>query len=435
MGSKPHLNQVFLIGRLYLVKVLVVGGGGREHALVWKILQSPRVHEVFCAPGNAGIKKIARCMDISVDDIKALADFAENEKIDLTVVGPEAPLVEGIVDEFESRGLRAFGPGKDAARIEGSKVFAKNLMEKYNIPTASFKVFEKAADALDYIDNVAAPLVVKAEGLAAGKGVVVAKDKDTAREAVRSIMEQRIFGEAGVRVVIEEYLEGPEVTILSFCDGKAAVPMVSSRDHKRAFDHDEGPNTGGMGAISPTPVYSIELAGLVEREIIQKTIRAMAKEGIPFKGVLYTGLMLTNKGPRVLEYNCRFGDPETQVVLPRLKTDIIDIMEACIDGNLEKLGIEWKDDRAVCVVLASGGYPGPYDKGKVIEGLSEAETQGAMIFHAGTAEKHGKIVNAGGRVLGVTALGKSVGEARSKVYDAVSKIRFDGMHYRNDIGI
>ncbi|AYO32270.1 phosphoribosylamine--glycine ligase [Biomaibacter acetigenes] len=416
------------------MKVMVVGGGGREHALVWKIAQSPRVEEIFCTPGNAGIKKIARCVDISAEDIKALADFAEKKSIDLTVVGPEAPLVEGIVDEFEARGLKAFGPNKAASQIEGSKVFAKNLMEKYNIPTAAFRVFDNSIDAINYIDSIDAPMVVKAEGLAAGKGVVVAKDKDAAVSAVKSIMEQRIFGKAGARVVIEEYLEGPEVTVLSFCDGKIAVPMVSSRDHKRVFDNDEGPNTGGMGAISPAPAYSMELAEVVEKEIIQKTVEAMAAEGIPFKGVLYTGLMLTKKGPRVLEYNCRFGDPETQVVLPRLKTDLIDIMEACIDGNLEKVMIEWKEEKAVCVVLASGGYPGPYEKGKVIEGLSEAEAEGALVFHAGTAEKNGKIITAGGRVLGVTALGDTEDKARQEAYNAISKISFEDMHYRKDIG-
>lgn len=417
-----------------MMKVMVVGGGGREHALVWKIAQSPRVEEIFCTPGNAGIKKIARCVDISAEDIKALADFAEKKSIDLTVVGPEAPLVEGIVDEFEARGLKAFGPNKAASQIEGSKVFAKNLMEKYNIPTAAFRVFDNSIDAINYIDKMDAPLVVKAEGLAAGKGVVVAKDKDAAVSAVKSIMEQRIFGKAGARVVIEEYLEGPEVTVLSFCDGKIAVPMVSSRDHKRVFDNDEGPNTGGMGAISPAPAYSMELAEVVEKEIIQKTVEAMAAEGIPFKGVLYTGLMLTKKGPRVLEYNCRFGDPETQVVLPRLKTDLIDIMEACIDGNLEKVMIEWKEEKAVCVVLASGGYPGPYEKGKVIKGLSEAEAEGALVFHAGTAEKNGKIITAGGRVLGVTALGDTEDKARQEAYNAISKISFEDMHYRKDIG-
>lgn len=417
-----------------MMKVMVVGGGGREHALVWKIAQSPRVEEIFCTPGNAGIKKIARCVDISAEDIKALADFAEKKSIDLTVVGPEAPLVEGIVDEFEARGLKAFGPNKAASQIEGSKVFAKNLMEKYNIPTAAFRVFDNSVDAINYIDSIDAPMVVKAEGLAAGKGVVVAKDKDAAVSAVKSIMEQRIFGKAGARVVIEEYLEGPEVTVLSFCDGKIAVPMVSSRDHKRVFDNDEGPNTGGMGAISPAPAYSMELAEVVEKEIIQKTVEAMAAEGIPFKGVLYTGLMLTKKGPRVLEYNCRFGDPETQVVLPRLKTDLIDIMEACIDGNLEKVMIEWKEEKAVCVVLASGGYPGPYEKGKVIKGLSEAEAEGALVFHAGTAEKNGKIITAGGRVLGVTALGDTEDKARQEAYNAISKISFEDMHYRKDIG-
>jgi phosphoribosylamine--glycine ligase len=416
------------------LKVLVVGGGGREHAIVWKISQSPNVKEIFCAPGNAGIKKIARCIDIPAEDIKTLADFAEKERMDLTVVGPEVPLVLGIVDEFEGRGLRIFGPSKAASQIEGSKVFAKKLMQKYNIPTADFRIFNNSADAINYIDEIGAPLVIKAEGLAAGKGVVVAREKGEAVSAVKSIMEEKVFGNAGSRVVIEEFLEGPEVTVLSFCDGKTCVPMVSSRDHKRAFDHDEGPNTGGMGAVSPASTYSMELAEIVEKQIIQKTVDAMAKEGIPFKGVLYTGLMLTNKGPRVLEYNCRFGDPETQVVLPRLETDLIDIMEACTDGTLDKMSIQWKEDRAVCVVLASKGYPGAYEKGKAIKGISEAERQGAIVFHAGTAEKNGMLVTSGGRVLGVAALGKDEEEARMKAYSAVSKIEFEGMHYRKDIG-
>ncbi|MDI3481741.1 MAG: phosphoribosylamine---glycine ligase [Tepidanaerobacteraceae bacterium] len=416
------------------MKVLVVGGGGREHAIAWKISQSPKVEEIFCAPGNAGIKKIVKCIDISAEDIKGLADFAQKERINLTVVGPEVPLVLGIVDEFEARGLRIFGPSKAASQIEGSKVFSKKLMQKYNIPTANFKVFETAADAINYIEKIGVPLVVKADGLAAGKGVVVARKEQDAVSAVKSIMEEKVFGNAGLRVVVEEFLEGPEVTVLAFCDGKTCVPMVSSRDHKRVFDNDEGPNTGGMGAVSPAPAYSLELAEMVENQIIKKTVDAMAKEGIPFKGVLYTGLMLTNEGPRVLEYNCRFGDPEAQVVLPRLETDLIDIMQACIDGKLDKMSIRWKDEKAVCVVLASKGYPGAYEKGKAIEGVEEAEKHGALVFHAGTAEKNGMLVTSGGRVLGVTALGKDGEEARTKAYNAVSKIKFEGMHYRKDIG-
>lgn len=416
------------------MKVLVVGGGGREHTLVWKVAQSPKVKEIYCAPGNPGMKNLAACVNLSVDDIKGLADFAEKNSIDLTIVGPEAPLVAGIVDEFESRGLGIFGPGKAAAQIEGSKVFSKNLMKKYKIPTGDYRVFETARDAIDYINTADLPLVVKAEGLAAGKGVIIANDRDMAIAAVKDIMIDKAFGNAGARIIIEEYLEGPEVTVLAFCDGKTAVPMVSSRDHKRVFDDNKGPNTGGMGAVSPAPAYSPELADLVNKTIIQRTIDAMANEGKPFKGILYTGLMLTKTGPKVLEYNCRFGDPETQVVIPRLKMDLIDIIEAVINRNLIQTKIEWKEDTAICVVLASGGYPGHYETGKLITGFGEAEKQGSVVFHAGTALKNDEVVTAGGRVLGVTALGKDIQAARQRAYDAVSKIHFNGMHYRTDIG-
>lgn len=416
------------------MKVLVIGGGGREHTLVWKIAQSPKVSEVFCAPGNPGMKNLAQTVNISIDDLKALADFAEKNKIDLTVVGPEAPLVEGIVDEFEKRGLKIFGPTKAAAQIEGSKVFSKNLMEKYQIPTGKYQIFEKPEDALDYINSADVPLVIKAEGLAAGKGVIVAQDRDTAKTAVKSIMIDKTFGKSGNRIIIEEYLQGPEVTVLAFCDGKVAVPMVSSRDHKRVYDGDQGPNTGGMGAVSPAPAYSSEIAQVVEKTIIQKTVDAMAQEGIPFKGVLYTGLMLTEEGPKVLEYNCRFGDPEAQVVIPRLKTDLVEIILAIIDGNLADVKIEWEQETAVCVVMASGGYPGHYETGKIITGIDDAIKSGALVFHAGTAIKDDNIVTAGGRVLGITAFGIDIQNARQKAYEAVSKIHFDGMHYRKDIG-
>jgi len=416
------------------MKVLVVGGGGREHALVWKIAQSSKVSAIYCAPGNPGMKKLATSVNIAADDIKAMADFAEKNNIDLTVVGPEAPLVAGIADEFERRGLNIFGPSKAAAQIEGSKVFSKNLMKKYNIPTAEYCVFEEPEAAMDYINSSTVPMVIKAEGLAAGKGVIIAHDKETAKAAVRSMMIDKTFGKSGNRIVIEEYLEGPEVTVLAFCDGKVAVPMVSSRDHKRVYDGNEGPNTGGMGAVSPAPAYSDEIAKIVEETIIQRTVDAMAKEGIPFKGILYSGLMLTADGPKVLEYNCRFGDPEAQVVIPRLKTDLIDIMLAVIKGNLADIRIEWSQEAAVCVVMASGGYPGHYETGKRIIGIDEAEEMGAIVFHAGTAEKNNKIVTAGGRVLGITALGNDLQSARQKAYEAVSKINFDRMHYRSDIG-
>jgi phosphoribosylamine--glycine ligase len=417
-----------------MVKVLVVGSGGREHTLVWKIAQSPKVDQIYSAPGNPGMKNIATCVNISVDDIKGLADFAEENSVDLTLVGPEAPLVAGIVDEFENRGLDIFGPGKEAAQIEGSKVFSKNLMKKYKIPTGDYRVFEKAQDAIDYINISDVPLVVKAEGLAAGKGVIIAQDRDEAKAAVESIMIDRAFGKSGNRIIIEEYLEGPEVTVLAFCDGKVAVPMVSSRDHKRIFDDNKGPNTGGMGAVSPAPAYSAELSEVVEKNIIQRTVNAMANEGKPFKGILYTGLMLTKAGPKVLEYNCRFGDPETQVVIPRLKTDLIDIVKAVIKGNLIHTEIEWKEETAVCVVMASDGYPGHYEIGKPIKGLEEAEQKGSIVFHAGTAVKNDAIVTSGGRVLGVTALGKEIHDARQKAYEAISQIHFEGMHYRKDIG-
>ena len=380
-------------------------------------------------------KNLATCVNISADDIKGLADFAEEKRIDLTIVGPEGPLVEGIVDEFETRGLDIFGPSKAAAQIEGSKVFSKNLMKKYDIPTADYQVFDKFEDAITYIDTVDLPLVVKAEGLAAGKGVIIAKDRDEAKAAVKDIMINKTFGDSGARIVIEEFLEGPEVTILAVSDGRIAVPMVSSRDHKPIFDGNKGPNTGGMGAVSPAPAYGLELAEVVDKNIIQRTIDAMANEGIPFKGILYIGLMLTKTGPKVLEYNCRFGDPETQVVIPRLKTDLIDIVDAVINNNLSNIKIEWKDETAVCVVMSSGGYPGVYEKGKIINGINEAESLDTVVFHAGTELYNNKIVTAGGRVLGVTALGEDIRDARKKVYEAVSKIHFDSAYYRKDIGL
>ncbi|WP_213951681.1 phosphoribosylamine--glycine ligase [Tepidanaerobacter syntrophicus] len=417
------------------MKVLVVGGGGREHAIVWKLAKSPKIDELYAAPGNPGIGRLATCVNIAAEDIPGLAEFAKKNNIDLTVVGPEAPLVAGIVDEFKNRGLTVFGPDKAAAQIEGSKIFSKNLMKKYNIPTADYKVFEDPNDAISCIDTAPMPIVVKADGLAAGKGVIIAPDRSTAKEAVKTMMIDKAFGKSGSRIVLEEYLEGPEVTVLAFCDGKRAVPMVSSRDHKRVFDNNKGPNTGGMGAVSPAPAYTPEIAEIVERDIIQRTIDAMASEGAPFQGVLYTGLMITKNGPKVLEYNCRFGDPEAQVVIPRLKTDLVEVMQAVIDGDLTNAKIEWKSEVAVCVVIASGGYPGHYETGKVISGLDDAEKNGSIVFHAGTAEKDGKIITAGGRVLGVTALGKDVDEARKLAYESVSKIRFEGMHYRKDIGL
>jgi phosphoribosylamine--glycine ligase len=417
------------------VKLMVVGSGGREHALVWKLSQSPCVDKIYCMPGNAGIEEIAECINIPADDINGLADYAQKHKIDLTVVGPEAPLAAGIVDEFEGRGLKIFGPNKAAAQIESSKVFSKEFMKKYNLPTADFEVFDDPDKAIKYIDEKGFPIVIKAEGLAQGKGVIIAKDRAEAIKAINDMMQEKVFGKAGNRIVIEEYLEGPEVTILSFCDGKHFLPMVSSKDHKKAFDNDKGPNTGGMGAISPSPTYNEELAKKIEKNIIGKTLEAMEIEGMPYKGILYTGLILTEKGPKVLEYNCRFGDPEAQVILPRLNTDLVDIIEACIEGRLDKINVEWKKEKAVCVVAASGGYPKKYKKGMEITGLDQARELGVQIFHAGTLRQEDKIVTSGGRVLGITALGDTQQEAAKKAYDALAKINFEGIQYRKDIGL
>ncbi|QSQ08005.1 Phosphoribosylamine--glycine ligase [Koleobacter methoxysyntrophicus] len=417
------------------MKVMVVGGGGREHTLVWKIKQSPLVKEIYCAPGNAGIERIAVCINIPAENIEALAEFALNEKIDLTVVGPEAPLTLGIVDEFEKRGLKVFGPSKKAAEIEGSKVFAKELMERYGIPTAHYRVFNDPIEAGEYIKDKGAPVVVKADGLAAGKGVIVALTEDEALDGVKRIMRDREFGRAGDRIVVEEYLEGPEVSILAFTDGNTIIPMVSAQDHKRVYDNDRGPNTGGMGAFAPSPVYTPNIARVVEKEILKKTIDAMKRENRPYKGVLYAGLMITSKGPKVLEFNCRFGDPETQVVLPLLESDLVPVMQAVIDSRLDEAEIRWKDKKAVCVIMASGGYPRKYEKGFKISGIEEAEKiEGITVFHAGTAKEGDSIVTAGGRVLGVTALGDSLDSAARLVYKGVEKISFKGAHYRKDIG-
>lgn len=416
------------------MKVLVIGGGGREHALVWKIAQSPLVKKIYAVPGNAGISKFAECVEIEAGDIREIAGFAEREGIDITVVGPEAPLVEGIADEFERRKLKIFGPNKAAARIEGSKVFAKGLMKKYSIPTAEYEVFDDYEKALRYLEKCHTPIVIKAEGLAAGKGVLVARTREEAQKAVKAMMKDGIFGEAGRRVVVEEFLEGREVTVMAFCDGKTAKLMESSRDYKRAFDGDEGPNTGGMGAVSPAHYLSRDVEEYVRENIIRKTLEAMEKEGAPFRGVLYAGLMLTEKGPKVLEFNCRFGDPETQSVLPRLNTDLVDIIIKVLEGRLSEVDIQWKEEKAVCVVLASGGYPATFERGKEISGIDAAEEEGAFVFHAGTALKDGKLVTAGGRALGVTALGTTQEEARDRAYRAASKISFEGMHYRKDIG-
>lgn len=417
------------------MKVLVVGGGGREHTLVWKLAQSPKISELYCAPGNGGISKLAKCVGIKATDIDGIVDYSKANKMDLVVVAPDDPLAAGMVDRLNEVGIRAFGPVKAAAIIEGSKAFSKDLMKKYNIPTAGYMVFENSADALSYLDACNAPIVVKADGLALGKGVIIAKTIEEAKNAVNGIMNDKLFGEAGSKVVIEEYIEGPEVSILAFTDGKTIVPMVSSQDHKRAFDHDQGPNTGGMGTFSPSPLYDEKLADYCMKEVFIPTIEAMNKENRKFKGVLYFGLMLTKDGPKVLEYNARFGDPETQVVVPRLKTDLLDIFEAIIDEKLSDINIEWDENAAVCVVAASGGYPGKYATELEISGLDEAEANGdTIVFHAGTSCKDGRFYTAGGRVLGVTAIEETMNKAIDKAYAGIEKISFEGMHYRRDIG-
>lgn len=416
------------------MKVMVVGGGGREHALVWKIAQSGKVSKIFCAPGNAGIAKLAQCVPIGAEDISALTDFAKREKIDLTIVGPEAPLCAGIVDEFQRRGLRIFGPTKSAAEIEGSKVFCRQLLAKWNIPSPKFAIFDDPKEAKAYIQSQKAPIVVKAEGLAAGKGSIVCMTLDEALKAVDRIMVEREFGDEGRRVVVEEFLEGREASVMVFTDGRTVKPMLPSRDHKRLLDNDQGPNTGGMGAYCPVPDIDAALYDQIVETIMKPTIAALAAEGRPYKGVLYGGLMLTKEGPKVLEFNCRFGDPETQAVLPLLETDLVEICEAVIDERLHEVDLRWKDGACICVVMASAGYPGTYEKGKVISGIEEAEREeGVIVFHAGTAFKDGQLVTSGGRVLGVTVVGRDFSEAPEKVYRAVNKVHFEGAHYRSDI--
>jgi phosphoribosylamine--glycine ligase len=417
------------------MKVLVIGGGGREHALVWKISQSPKVTKIYAAPGNAGIAQLAECLPIKAEDIAGLVAFARSREVDLTVVGPEGPLSMGIVDEFTKAGLRAFGPSGKAAELEASKRFSKDLMKKYNIPTAEYGVFTDKAAAEAYVRRMGAPIVVKADGLAAGKGVVVAETVQEALTALDLIMGEKAYGAAGDRVVIEECLKGEEASFMAFSDGKTVVPMASSQDHKRVFDADKGPNTGGMGAYSPAPIVTSELERKVMETIMIPTVRAMEKEGRLFKGVLYAGLMIQGGEAKVLEFNARFGDPETQPVMARLDTDLIDIIEAILAGALSGIVIKWKPDSAVCVVMASGGYPGVYDKGKEIRGLENAaRMHNVSVFHAGTAKRDGRIVTDGGRVLGVTGLGPVIAAAIDNAYQGVREIAFDGAHYRRDIG-
>lgn len=417
------------------MKILMVGGGGREHALVWKLLKSPKVAEIHCAPGNGGIGRVARNVPLAATDIEGITAYAVRERMDWVFVAPDDPLALGLVDALQAAGVRAFGPGRNAARIESSKVFAKELMKKYGIPTADWAVFDDPAAARDCVRQWGAPVVVKADGLALGKGVLVCATLREAEDAIDAIMVEKRFGNAGQRVVIEECLTGPEVSVLCFTDGKTVVPMVSSQDHKRALDDDMGMNTGGMGAIAPSPRYSPGLAGYVEEHILKPTIDAMAREGCSFRGVLYAGLMLTEKGPRVLEFNARFGDPETQAILPLLETDLIDIIEAIGEEKLADCKITWSQKSAVTVVMASGGYPGSYRKGLPITGIKAAERlPGVTVFHAGTAWDGERYLTAGGRVLGVTALADTLADAIDRAYDGVARIDFAGAHFRTDIG-
>lgn len=415
------------------MKILVVGGGGREHAIVWKIARSPKVDKIYCAPGNGGIAELAECVNIGATDIDAMVKFAKKKAVDLVMVAPDDPLVLGMVDAMEKAGIRAFGPRANAAVIEGSKAFSKELMKKYNIPTAGYEVFTDSEAAIEYVKNGTFPTVIKADGLALGKGVIIAQNFEEAEEAIRDMIDGGKFGKSGSRVVIEEFLTGPEVSVLAFTDGKTVKPMVSAQDHKRAYDNDEGLNTGGMGTFSPSRLYDDAKAQECMENIFLPTIKAMTEEGRPFKGVLYFGLMMTPNGVKVIEYNCRFGDPETQVVLPRLKTDLVEIMEAVIDERLDEIEIEWEDNAAVCVVMASGGYPIEYKKGYEISGLDSVGD--LTVFHAGTALKGGKIVTSGGRVLGVTAVGKNLDEAIKNAYEGVGKISFKDEFHRSDIGV
>ena len=418
------------------MKILVVGSGGREHALVWKIQQSKRVEKIFCAPGNAGIGRIAECVDISATDVEGLLDFALREGVDLTVVGPESSLVAGIVDIFEKNDLRIFGPSKKAAELEGSKVFSKEFLKKYKIPTAPFKVFKERKKAKKYIDSCGAPIVVKADGLAAGKGVIVAQTVAEAKRAVDLIMKDKAFGSAGNKIIIEKCLVGEEASFIAFTDGKTILPLPTSQDHKAVYENDKGPNTGGMGAYSPAPVVTDEIADFVMDQVMKATVKGLAAEGRPFKGMLYAGLMIDGDEINVLEFNCRFGDPEAQPLLMRLESDIIDIFEAAIDGELYKITMRIDPRPTVCVVMASGGYPGKYETGKVIKGLSKAaDCRGVEVFHAGTARKRGRIVNNGGRVLGITAVGNSLEESIGKAYEAVSFIKWTNCFFRRDIGM
>ncbi len=415
------------------MNILVIGSGGREHALCWKIKQSPKVKKLFCAPGNGGIAGIAECVNIPVDDVDGLLKFALSKKIDLTIVGPEAALVLGIVDTFVQKGLKIFGPSKEASQLEGSKAFAKEFMTRRKIPTASYKVFQRFIEALEFLNTAKFPLVVKADGIAAGKGVYVCKDLKEAQSAIDDIMVKKVYGSAGDQVVIEDCLQGQEASVLAICDGKHFFVLPSAQDHKRIFDDDLGPNTGGMGSYCPAPVVTVDIINKIITTIIEPAVRGMYQEGMPFKGVLYAGVMLTDKGPYVLEFNTRFGDPETQSIIPKLNSDLVEIMLASCDGRLNEIKVQWDPRPCICVVLTSGGYPGKYNQGYEIKGLTEINDPDTIVFHAGTKNDGGNLVTAGGRVLGVTALGTTLEKAIAKAYNAVDKIEFDHMFFRRDI--
>ncbi|MCB9800253.1 MAG: phosphoribosylamine--glycine ligase [Candidatus Omnitrophica bacterium] len=419
------------------MKVLVIGSGGREHVLCWKIAQSPLLTKLYAAPGNAGISEMAECHDIKVEDIQGLCDFAKKEKIDLTVVGPESPLVEGIVDLFEKEGLKIFGPCKAAARLEGSKAFAKDVMNKFSVPTARYEVFSNVNEAKHYVIETEMPVVIKADGLAAGKGVVICESSQDAVNTLTQMMSDGAFGESGRKVVVEQLLEGEELSVLALCDGEKIIPLASSQDHKRAYEHDRGPNTGGMGAYSPCPQYSdVQLAEIVEK-VIRPIVKGLGSEGIIYRGILYAGIMITREGPFVLEYNCRFGDPEAQAILPRLKSDLLAVMNEIASANLTTQSLEWHDKACMAVVLASGGYPGHYKKGVPIHGLpaAEAKRENAFVFHAGTTKnENGQIVTSGGRILVAAGLGDNLRGARENAYQLIEKINCEGTFYRRDIG-
>ena len=418
------------------MKVLVIGGGGREHAICWKLSKSPKVDELYCAPGNAGIAEVAKCVDIGVMDFEKMADFAKKEAFDLVVVGPDDPLAGGIVDVLEEKGLRVFGPRKNAAILEGSKAFSKDLMKKYGIPTAAYETFDTPEAALKYLETAPVPIVLKADGLALGKGVLICNTREEAKEGVKTLMLDKQFGHAGDRIVVEQFMTGREVSVLSFVDGKTIKIITSAQDHKRAKDGDQGLNTGGMGTFSPSPFYTKEVDEFCRKYIYQATVDAMKAEGREFKGIIFFGLMLTADGPKVLEYNARFGDPETQVVLPRMKNDIVDVFEACVDGTLDQIDLQFEDNAAVCVVLASDGYPEHYEKGKKITGLENfKDKDGYYVFHAGSKfDAEGNILTNGGRVLGVTATGKDLKEARANAYKATEWVNFENKYMRHDIG-